>query len=351
MQRLCQVQEYARIRVVGVGGGGVAAVNAMMHSHIFGVEFLTADTAVASCRESKALDHLHFNYGITDPRGSGGNSAAAYKAALLAEDRIKEALEGSDIVFVLAGLGGGSGSGASQVVARVARQQRALVIGIVTYPFSFEGNKRNNIAKKSIEGLRGCTDTLVVIPNDHLLRQSEGVIGFHETYSLAHNIWSDSISGLSELINRSGLINVDFADVRTIMSEGGAAIITTGQAKGKNRARIAAEQASRSDLLGLTLDGARGLLFNVVGGPDMTLHEVEEAADALTGRVHQDANVIFGATIDDALENEVRVTAVATGFRLANLIRQKSSQSENQRIGWGDAIRRTAERIYTAVPA
>jgi cell division protein FtsZ len=182
-----------------------------------------------------------------------------------------------------------------------------------------------------------------------LLQQSQGTIGFHETYSLAYNIWRDSIRGISELINRSGLINVDFADVRTIMREGGTAIIGTGEAKGKGRARIAAERASRSEMLGITLDGATGLLFNIVGGPDMTLLEVEEAAEVLTRRTHPNANVIIGAAIDDALDNEVRITAVATGFGLRNVFNQRD-QTEKQRISW-NALRRTAERIYATVPA
>ena len=349
MQRLCQAHEYARIRVIGVGGGGIAAVNDMIRCRIFGVEFLTADTDKSSTADSKALAHIHLEYGITNPEGSNGDSTAAFKAATMAEKQIADALYGSDIVFVLSGLGGGTGSGSAPVVARVAMQQKALVIGIVTYPFSFEGETRVNAAKKSVDTLRGCTDTLILIPNDRLLQQSQGTIGFHETYRLAHNIWRDSIRGISELINRSGLINVDFADVRTIMKEGGAAIIGTGQATGTSRARVAAERASRSEMLGITLDGATGLLFNIVGGPDMTLLEVEEAAEVLTRRTHPNANVIIGAAIDDALDNEVRITAVATGFGLRNVFNQRD-QTDKQRRSW-NALRRTAERIYATVPA
>jgi cell division protein FtsZ len=349
LQRFSQAHEYARIRVVGIGGGGIAAVNDMIHCRIFGVELLTADTAESSTTISKALAHIELDHGITNPGGSRGDATAAFQAASMAEKQIADALSGSDIVFILAGLGGGTGSGAAPVVAGVAKQQRALVIGIVTYPFSFEGETRLSAAKKSVDTLRGCTDTLIVIPNDRLLQQSQGTIGFHETYSLAHNIWRDSIRGISELINRSGLINVDFADVRTIMKEGGAAIIGTGEATGKGRARVAAERASRSDMLGITLDGARGLLFNIVGGPDLTLLEVEEAAEVLTRRTHPHANVIIGATIDDSLDQEVRITAVATGFGLRKVFNQQV-QEDRARSSW-NPLRRTAERIHATVPA
>ena len=330
MQRLQLTHEYARIRVVGVGGGGITAVNKMIKDRVFGVEYLTIDTDPRSKSETAAPKHLLISGSLTASRGARGDLAAGCQAAIVRESEIQDLLEGSDIVFILAGLGGGTGSGAAPVIARIAEQIKALVIGIVTYPFSFEGDKRAQAAEHSVGVLRGCTDTLVVIPNDRLLLQSNGRIGFHETYQLAHKIWSESIHGISELINRSGLINVDFADVRSIISEGRAAVIATGRGVGEHRALTAAAQAGRSDLLDITLDGARGLLFNVIGGPDMTLHEVEQAAKELTHRVHPGANVIFGAAVDDSLGDEMRIIAIATGFGLEDIFGQSTMKARSQ---------------------
>ena len=350
MQRLHLSHEYARIRVVGVGGGGITAVNKMIKDRVFGVEYITVDTDPFSKSESVAPKNLLMTSSLTRNVGACGDLAAGCQAAIRTEVEIQDLLEGSDIVFILAGLGGGTGSGAAPVVARIAKQIKALVIGIVTYPFSFEGDKRAQAAEHCVGVLRGCTDTLVVIPNDRLLQLSNGSIGFHETYRLAHNIWSESIHGISELINRSGLINVDFADVRSIMSEGGAAVIATGRGHGEHRAKIAAAQASRSDLLDITLDGARGLLFNVIGGPEMTLHEVEQAAEGLTRRVHSGANVIFGAAVDDSLGDEIRIIAIATGFGLADIISQSKENSKSRRAPWS-GIWSKAESIYSAIPS
>ena len=314
MQRTKRSHQYARIRVVGIGSGGRTAVNRLIASGAYGVDFVALDTDTEALRESLAPLVVRLSKTAADIRGAAGRVERGKEAALASSMAIGKALRGSDLVFVLAGLGGGTGSGAAPVVSQIARREGALVIGIVTYPFSFEGPQRSTNARNGIAALRRCTDTLIVIPNDRLLSLSKGRVGFHETYRLAQGFWGQSIQGISDLVNHSGLINVDFADVRTIMAEGGAAIIATGRGQGQDRARKAAASATRSNLLGVTIDGAQGLLFNVVGGPDMSLFEIEEAAEIITARVHPKANVIFGAAINGALENEVRITVIATGF-------------------------------------
>jgi cell division protein FtsZ len=275
---------------------------------------VTMDTDTEALRESLAPMLVRLGMTAADSRGAAGKAERGREAATASSPAIGEALQGSDLVFVLAGLGGGTGSGAAPVVSQVARRQGSLVIGIVTYPFSFEGLKRSTNAKNGIAALRRCTDTLIVIPNDRLLQLSNGRVGFHETYRLAQGFWQQSIQGISDLVNQPGLINVDFADVRSIMAEGGAAIIASGRGTGRDRVNRAALAATRSDLLGVTIDGARGVLFNVVGGPKMNLLEIEEAAEIITSRVQPGANVIFGAAINGALDEEIRITVIATGF-------------------------------------
>jgi cell division protein FtsZ len=310
----------ARVRVVGLGSGGRTAVDHLIGAGLEGVDLLTVDTDATALRGSRAPLHIRLGYG---PEGTGGTACSlerGRRAALASTDVLHNALCGSDVVFLLAGLGGGTGTGAAPIVAQVAREQGALVIAIVTYPFTFEDPKRLATAEEGVKALRNCTDTLIVIPNDRLLSLAAGNFGFHETYRLAHQVWHQSIQGLSDLINRPGLINVDFADVRTIMSEGGAAVIASGRGWGPGRARLAAEQATHSELLGITIDGAHGLLLNVAGGPNMSLHEVREAAALITACAHPEANVIFGAVIDPALEDELRITVIATGFGVSRLL-------------------------------
>ena len=316
MQRKRQPQHLARIRVAGLGSGGRTAVNGLIAAGVSGVDFLTFDTDEASQHESSAKHHYHIGEETTC--GTAGDVERGRQAAMDSVEVLHNALYGSDLVFITAGLGGGTGTGAAPVIAQVAKQHKAVVIGLVTYPFKFEGAQRAAIADKGIATLKNCTDTLIVIPNDRLLEQSNGSIPFHETYRLAHHIWYQSIQGLNELINRSGLINVDFADVRSIMAKGGAAVIATGRAQGPQRAREAAEKATRSELLGVTIDGARGILFNVTGGPDMTLHEINDAAAVITERARPEATVIFGASIDASLGDELHITVVATGFTFAD---------------------------------
>jgi cell division protein FtsZ len=318
MQRRNPTQQLARIRVVGIGAGGLTAVNGLLDAGLYGVDFLTIDTDSTSMRNSKAPLHIRLGKENVDDSGAAGDPELGRKAALAAIRPIGSALRGSDLIFILAGFGGGSGTGAAPVVARIARRLGALVIGLVTFPFPFEGEKRAYTARRGIAWIRNWADTLVVIPNSQLLEQSGGQIGFHETYNLAHTIWKQSVRGITDLVNHSGLINVDFADVRAIMSEGGGAIIATGRAKGADRARRAAQKATQSDLLGITIDGAQGLLFNISGGPDLSLQEVEEAAEIITSRVNSKANVIFGAAVNHSITEEIRITVIATGFTFSS---------------------------------
>jgi len=314
MQRRSQTHCQARIRVVGVGSGGITAINRLVGSGIYGVDFITVDADAEAERESRAPVHINIGDPNSGKWGLSGNVEGGMLAAEGAAEVLSNALSGSDLVIIIAGLGGGTGTGAAPTVAKLAKKEDAVVFGIVTYPFSFEGETRIASADLGIARLKDCTDTLIVVPNDRMLRMAGGTIGFHETYRLAHDIWQQSVEGISDLVNRSGLINVDFADVKAILSEGGGAVIATGRGSGPSRARDAALRATRSDLLGITIDQASGLLFNVVGGTDLSLLEVQEAASVLTRRAQPEANVIIGASVNASLTDEIRITVVATGF-------------------------------------
>lgn len=321
MQRTKHTPQLARIRIIGVGAGGRTAVNDLMDTGTYGAETITIDTDSRSVEESKAHIQLRIGHNDVLDNGTAGKIDYGNRAAKSARHRIGNTILGSDLVFVIAGLGGGTGSGAAPVIAEIARKQGALVIGIVTYPFHFEGRSRLESAQESLSQLRNWADTLIVIPNDRLWQQARGAIGFHEVYRLANRIWRQSVQGICELVGRSGLINVDFADVRSVMAEGGEAIIASGQGHGKDRAAAAAKEATRSDLLGISIDGAAGLLFNISGGSDLSLLEIEEAAAIITEKARPQANVIFGAAINQSLINEIHITVVATGFRFTGLDR------------------------------
>jgi cell division protein FtsZ len=314
MQRKIQYHPVTKIRVVGVGSGGHAAVNALLDEGVNGVDFVAVDTDDTALRTSRALVKIRIGRGINSKRGEEVLAEQGQRAALISAASISQALQGADLVFIVCGLGGGTGTGASSIIAQIAKEQGALVVSIVTYPFSFEGVHRANAASKGVSWLKKWADTLIVIPNDRLLQLADGKIGFHQVYQMALSIWKQTISGIDDLVNNPGLINVDFADIQAIMGEGGGAIIATGRGKGENRARIAAEMATRSEILGLSIHGASGLIFNVCGGRDLSLLEVEEAAEIITSRAQPMANVIFGATINPALEGMVHITVLATGF-------------------------------------
>jgi len=314
MDAMTTGQTPAKIRVVGVGGGGSNAVNRMIEEGLRGVEFIAVNTDVQALSLAKADRRIHIGEKITRGLGAGGNPEIGYKAAEESADLIYEALRGSDMVFITAGMGGGTGTGASPVIARIAREVGALTIGVVTRPFSFEGPKRAKAAEEGINRLKENVDTLIVIPNDRLLEITDKKVTLVQAFRMADEVLRQGIQGISELITVPGLINLDFADVRTIMAEGGAALMAIGEASGENRAVEAAQQAISSRLLEVTIDGARGILFNVTGGPDLTLHEVHQAAEIIRQAAHPEANIIFGAVIDEAMQDRVRITVIATGF-------------------------------------
>ena len=314
MQRAPELDSLAVIRVIGVGGGGSNAVGRMISAGLRGVDFVVMNTDAQALLLSSAPTRMRIGENTTHGLGSGGDPEVGHKAARESADDIFEVVQGADMVFVTAGMGGGTGTGAAADVAREAREQGALTIGVVTRPFFFEGSQRAAVANDGIERLKEEVDTLIVIPNDRLLELTDKRMTLTESFALADDFLRQGIQGISELITVPGLINLDFADVKTIMAEGGAALMAVGEAAGENRAHVAAEQAISSQLLDVTIDGARGILFNISGGPDLTLLEVHEAAAVIRETAHPDANMIFGAVLDDRMTNRIRVTVVATGF-------------------------------------
>ncbi len=314
MQRAPETENLAVIRVVGVGGGGNNAINRMIDENVTGVDFIAINTDNQALLLSNAPVRVRIGDKLTRGLGAGGHPDQGEKAANESADDLQEVLAGADMVFITAGMGGGTGTGAAPVVAKVAREMGALTIGVVTRPFMFEGSKRSNAAEQGIENLREHVDTLIIIPNDRLLELTDKRMSLNESFRMADDILRQGIQGISELITVPGLINLDFADVQTIMSEGGAALMAVGQGEGDDRARLAAEQAIGSRLLDVTIDGARGILFNITGGSDLSLFEVNQAAAIIRETAHPDANMIFGAVIDEKMGDEVRITVVATGF-------------------------------------
>jgi cell division protein FtsZ len=314
MNKLPQAENFAQIRVVGVGGGGSNAVNRMIVDGLTGIDFIAVNTDAQALMLSSAPKRVRIGDKLTRGLGVGGKADMGRKAAEESADELHQVLQGSDMVFITAGMGGGTGTGASPIIAKVARELGALTIGVVTRPFSWEGAVRSQTARAGIEQLKEEVDTLIVIPNDRLLEITDKRISLQAAFSLVDDVLRQGVQGISELITVPGLINLDFADVRTIMSEGGAALMAVGHASGENRAVEAVQQAISSRLLDITIDGARGILFNVTGGPDLSLYEVNEAASIVKQTAHPEANLIFGAVIDDTMEDEIRVTVIATGF-------------------------------------
>jgi cell division protein FtsZ len=309
-----QAESPAQIKVIGVGGGGQNAVNRMIAEGLAGVEFISVNTDQQALMLSSAPMRVRVGDKVTRGLGAGGNPELGEKAAEESSDELYNIIKGSDMVFITCGMGGGTGTGASPVIARIAKDLGALTIGVVTKPFSFEGTPRMRSAEAGIEKLKEHVDTLIVIPNDRLLDIVDKRATLQQSFRTADDVLRQGIQGISEVITVPGLINLDFADVRTIMSEGGAALMAVGTANGEGRARTAAEQAITSSLLDVTIDGARGILFNITGGPDMSLHEVNEAATLIKSAAHPDCNVIFGAVVDESMKDQIRITVVATGF-------------------------------------
>ena len=302
------------LRVVGVGGAGVNAINRMVEAEIEGVEFLAINTDLQSLQQSAAHETLHIGDSITHGLGSGSNPELGRAAAREEYDRIKAMLRGSDMVFIAAGAGGGTGTGAAPIVAQIARELGALTVGIVTRPFQFEGTRRRDQAEAGIAELADEVDTLIVVPNNRLLSVLDRNVSMVEAFRVADDVLRQGVQGISDLVTLPGLINLDFADVRTIMSGAGNALLGIGMGSGERRAIEAAERAVASPLLETSMEGARSILLSITGGPDLSLWEVNESAKAVAEAAHPDANIIFGAMVDEKLEDHVWVTVIATGY-------------------------------------
>ena len=308
----------ARIKVIGVGGGGCNAVNRMIDSGLAGIEFWTVNTDAQALTYSSTTNTMQLGQKLTRGLGAGGNPSIGQKAAEESRDEIFQAVEGSDLVFITAGMGGGTGTGAAPVVAEAAKEAGALTVGVVTRPFTFEGRRRTSQAESGIAALQASVDTLIIIPNDKLLSVISEQTPVQEAFRVADDILRQGVQGISDIITISGLVNVDFADVRAVMADAGSALMGIGVGSGKSRAREAAIAATSSPLLETSIDGAGGVVFNITGGSDLTLHEVNQAAEIIYEAVDPNANIIFGAVIDDRLQGEIRITVIATGFSAEN---------------------------------
>jgi cell division protein FtsZ len=304
----------ARIVVVGVGGGGSNAVNRMIQAGVHSVEFVAINTDAQALARSDARHRIRIGEKLTRGLGAGGNPQVGQRAAEESQEMIYDILRGADMVFVAAGMGGGTGTGASPVVASIARELGALTVGVVTKPFTFEGRKRMGSADEGIAALRQRVNTLITIPNDKMLSVIDKRTSLEQAFAVVDDVLRQGIQGISDLITEPGLINVDFADVKSIMSEPGNALMAIGRGAGDQRAMEAANQAVASPLLDISMEGARGVLFNITGGPDLTLAEINEAAEIINKAADPDANIIFGTVTDPAMGNEVKITLIATGF-------------------------------------
>lgn len=310
-----QTTNFAKIRVVGLGGGGGNALNSMIsQSQIQGVDFVAVNTDAQALLMCQAATKVQIGENLTKGLGSGGDPEIGRQAAEESAEKIKDMLDGSDMVFLAAGMGGGTGTGASPIIAKVAQDVGALSIAVVTKPFTFEGTRRMVAAEDGLENLKDKVDTLIVIPNQRILDVVDKKLSLLEAFKVADSVLSQGVQGISDLITMPGLINVDFADVRTIMVNAGSALMGIGTGVGENRAQTAARSAIASPLLEISMDGARGVLFNIIGGPDLTMSEVDEAAKLIAAAADPDANIIFGATIDESMHDQIKITVIATGF-------------------------------------
>ncbi|SDJ74046.1 cell division protein FtsZ [Sediminibacillus albus] len=308
------MDQLATIKVIGVGGGGSNAVNRMIEHGVEGVEFIAVNTDAQALNLSKAEVKMQIGSKLTRGLGAGANPEVGRKAAEESKEQLEEVLQGADMVFVTAGMGGGTGTGAAPVIAQVAKEIGALTVGVVTRPFSFEGRRRSTQAVSGIDALKSNVDTLIVIPNDRLLEIVDKNTPMLEAFREADNVLRQGVQGISDLIAKPGLINVDFADVKTIMYDKGSALMGIGVATGESRATEAAKKAISSPLLETSIDGAHGVLMNITGGANLSLYEVQEAADLVTSAADQEVNVIFGSVINEDLKDEIVVTVIATGF-------------------------------------
>lgn len=309
------VESFARIRVIGVGGSGGNAVNHMVSSHVEGVDFISVNTDGQDLHKSKAKRKIHIGKALTRGLGTGMNADLGKQAADETREEVQEAIKGSDMVFITCGMGGGTGTGAAPVIAKIARELGALTVGVVTKPFGFEGAQRSRLAEQGLAELRKAVDALIVIPNDKLLAIVARETGIKNAFAMCDDILKQAVEGISDLITQTGIINVDFADVRAVMQNAGSALMGIGTAIGEKRAEVAARAAINSPLLDVSVQGAKGILFSIAGGEDLGMLEVQEAANVITESIDPDAKVIFGTVIDHSLKKgQVRVTVIATGF-------------------------------------
>ncbi len=341
----------ASIKVVGVGGGGSNAVETMIASGMRGVDFVTANTDHQALLANKSDGKIQLGKDLTRGLGAGANPEIGRRAAIESYNEIVERLEGADMVFVTAGMGGGTGTGGAPVVAKIAKELGALTIGVVTKPFTFEGKKRNRHADQGIDELRANVDTLIVIPNQKLLTVSAEKTPLLETFKKADNVLLHAVQGISDLINIRGLINLDFADIRTVMANKGMALMGTGRASGENRAIEAATNAISSPLLeNVSIDGAMGIIINVTGGPDLSLYEVNEASTLITEAADENAEIIFGAVIDETLTDEVRVTVIATGFSQESKLQANSQYNQIKAMAEAQSFLQNQAGFQTPAP-
>jgi len=308
------IQTFASIKVVGAGGAGGSAVNRMVASGLKGVQFIAVNTDAQALHNSLAEIKIHIGREATRGLGAGADPMVGQKAAEESREELKKALEGADMVFITLGAGGGTGTGAAPEIAKIAKELNILTVAVATKPFAFEGEKRRQNAENGIAQLSQEVDTLITIPNDRLLQTIDRRTPLLETFKIADDVLRQGVQGISDLILEHGLINLDFADVKAIMSNAGSALMGIGRASGENRAVLAAQQAIESPLLEVSIEGARGVLFNITGGYDMSMHEINEAAEVITNAVAPDANIIFGATLKPDVEDELAITVIATGF-------------------------------------
>ncbi|HEX9077154.1 MAG TPA: cell division protein FtsZ, partial [Anaerolineae bacterium] len=324
-------ESFAEIKVIGVGGGGTNAVNRMIAEGLRGVNFVAINTDGQALVHSRAPQKIRIGDKLTRGLGAGGDPSTGEKAAEESAEELYDSLVGSDMVFITAGMGGGTGTGAAPVVARIAKETGALAIGVVTKPFTFEGSKRRQVADDGLNKLKEQVDTLIIIPNDRLLEVVDKKVSLQAAFRAADDVLRQGIQGISELITVPGLINLDFADVKTIMGAGGAALMAVGRASGENRAVSAAEAAIKSPLLDVTIDGARGVLFNVTAGESLTLHEVYEAAEIVRRVADPEVNLIFGAVIAPEMKDDLQVTVIATGF--SAVTKRQTNVGQGQAVG------------------
>jgi len=310
-----EVQTFARIKVIGVGGSGKNAVNHMVNSKIKGVEFIVINTDAQDLHNSLAQKKIHIGKNLTHGLGAGMNPEIGRKAAEETKEEIQGAIKGADMVFIAGGMGGGTGTGATPVVANISKEQGALTIGVVTRPFTFEGSHRGRLADQGLEELRNQVDALIIVPNDRILSVADKDMTFKSAFTMSDEILRQAVEGISDLITTPGIINVDFADIRAILANSGSALLGIGSSSGENRAQEAALAAINSPLLDLSVSGARGVLFAIAGGDDLRMHEIQEAAKIITDSIDPDARVIFGAIRDEKLKkNEIKITVIASGF-------------------------------------